>query len=443
MAQGISCIKATVENIRSASRGEDILRREHWGGFYYRRSDCGLTIIPDYLFELLARARERNILEMYAEHPRAFGRSDEEFATEVAEWKELGLIGDDFRCHASLVEGDLSHGGVSAPNVTHFAITQACNLRCKHCYIETMARRAPEEITVEELDRTFGQLEAMGSPVVVLAGGEPMCRDDLPEILASLTDHQLDAFLCTNGSLIRESNVEQLVAPIRSFSVSLDGPDAESHEALRGTGQFKRALRGIRLLVEAGAADVAIRVTVTPHNADRLLAFADLAAELGVARVSFKPFGATAEASGVDELVIGQQEYYAAIDGIADRWPDNGCTPHFGDGMPTRPPAWTRMMPPFSCVGGNTSVTVTHDARVVACACVLTPEDWSLREHSFAESWRHSPSIVRWRSLESDGECAACPALEACGGGCRARALGAGLSISHADPWAVCSVDSE
>lgn len=303
-----------------------------------------------------------------------------------------------------------------------------------------MAKPAPDEHTTDEVLALFAELEALGSPVVVLAGGEPMSRRDLPEILAGLERHHIDAWLCTNATLVNPDNAQWLASSaLRGFSISLDGPDAETHEHLRGRGRFAHALRGIRLLVEAGARDVQLRVTVTPHNADRLLDFAPLARDLGVHQVVMKPFRQSGAASGAERLLISRDAYREAAAYVRERWPEDGVPLDVGDGMPQRPPSWTRIMPAFACVGGTTSVSILHDGRVMGCGSVTSPNDWRLRDHGFANAWRQAPGVTLWRELSGNDQCRSCGNYSRCGGGCRARAIGAGLTIDESDPWAYCS----
>lgn len=424
----------------TTARGTDLLRKERFGALYYQRATCEFQALPPHLARLLLAATEESALDVYARAPGAFALDDERFAALVVRLQQAGMLDEGFRCRARVVEGDRGHGGLIGPLVTHLQLTIACNLRCSHCYVDVMAKPAPDELTTAEVLALFGELEACGSPVLVLAGGEPLVRRDMPELLAGLERHSLDAWLCTNATLIKEDTARLLASSaLRGVSISLDGPDAESHEHLRGAGRFEHALRGIRALVEAGQRDVQLRVTVTPHNADRLAAFAPLATELGVDKVVFKPFRQSGAAAGAENLTLARAPYLRAIEVARAEWPVGAPAADFGDGMPMRPPAWTEIIPAFGCVGGTTSVSILPDGRVVGCGSVLSPGDWRLRDYGFARSWREAPGVALWRAFEGNDACRSCGNFTRCGGGCRARAVGAGLSVNESDPWAYCS----
>lgn len=424
----------------SWAMGPDLLRKERFGALYYHRAKATFDAVPPGLAKLLLAATRESALDAYARTPAVYGLEERALAEAVVRMQRDGMLDERFRCHARVVEAERSHGALIGPLVTHLQLTIACNLRCSHCYADIMAKPAPDELTTDEVLSLFAELDALGSPVVVLAGGEPMLRRDLPEILAGLERHTIDAWLCTNATLVNEDNARLLArSTLRGVSVSLDGPDAATHEHLRGRGRFAHALRGIRLLVEVGAREVQLRVTVTPHNADRLLDFAPLAAELGVQQVVMKPFRQSGAASGAEPLLISRSAYLEAAAAVRARWPEDGVPLDVGDGMPQRPPSWTRIMPAFACVGGTTSVSILHDGRIMGCGSVTSSDDWRYRDVGFARAWREAPGVVLWRTLGGNDQCRSCGNFSRCGGGCRARAVGAGLTIDESDPWAYCS----
>lgn len=371
--------------------------------------------------------------------PEQFGLDHLEAVALLARWREAGWLDGDFRCRARLIPRGTNTRVLTGPLATHFLLTRACNLRCAHCFAGVRARPEPGELTTAQVLTAFADLEELGSPVVVLTGGEPLLRPDLPELLLATRRHGLDAWLCTNATLVDDQRADQLAtADLRGCSVSLDGPDPETHDALRGQGRFLQALRGIRLLISRGAPPIQLRVTVTPCNADRLADFGALATELGVRRVVFKPFRMTGAASSQRPLYISQPEYERAAESARGKWPAGACVAEFGDGLTGRAPSWTGIIPAFGCVGGTTTATVTSRGAVVACGSVLSEQDWTLADRSFREIWWRSPSIETWRRLQPTGKCRSCERLAPCGGGCRARALAACGTLADPDPWISC-----
>jgi radical SAM protein with 4Fe4S-binding SPASM domain len=415
---------------------------ERFGALYYSRATAEFTAVPRRSAHLLEAATRRSVMELYAESPGRWGLSLTDVVRELVVWRARGMLDENDRCPAVIVRGESASGELIGPMVTNLQLTRACNLECGHCFVDVWHERDPNELSLEQIESLFAELSSVGAPIVILAGGEPMLRPDFWEIVESCGAHGLDGALCTNATLIREDNAARLVAsPVRWYSISLDGPDAETHDALRGEGRFEHAVRGIRALLAAGADDVKIRVTVTGENKDTLAGFADIARDLGVHKVVMKPFRHTADSSGAapDSLYISRADYNAATARAEEAWPEDAPPLDVDDGMPAGPPDWTKVIPTFGCVGGTTHASVIYDGRVVACDAVHDPEDWTLHNKSFLECWRGAPTVVSWRNLEGNSDCtSACENSARCRGACRARALGLGGSIHDPDPWAYC-----
>jgi len=417
----------------------DLLRKERFGALFYRRADSTFTTLTGPEARLLVAATERSILDCFARDRCGLEQDDLTFSETVVRWRQQGLLDCSFRCRARVVDNPRDRPGLGSPLVAHLQLTRACNLQCAHCYFVPSREPAANELDEDEIERLAAQLEAMGTPLIVISGGEPLRRRDLVAIGESMGRHRLDAWLCTNATLVDAALAAQLAAgPWRGISISVDGADANSHDQLRGRGNFERALRGIRLLLEAGARELQLRVTVTSHSVHQLLELAALAERLGVSRIVCKPYSAAGMGGRGRDLELARSVYDDAIARARENWPHRGVCIDFSDGMPTRPPAWTGIAPTFGCVAGTTSITISPDGKVAGCASLFDAADWTLRQKSLVQCWRDAPGLTRWRALVADAACQACRRLAECGGGCRARALEAGNGWGGVDPWARC-----
>lgn len=61
-------------------------------------------------------------------------------------------------------------------------ITRQCNLKCIHCYAQAKAGHQENELSTEQGKQVLDDLSAMGVPVILFSGGEPLMRKDLPEL---------------------------------------------------------------------------------------------------------------------------------------------------------------------------------------------------------------------------------------------------------------------
>jgi AdoMet-dependent heme synthase len=133
-----------------------------------------------------------------------------------------------------------------------------CNLRCSHCFISC----SPENHTLGLM--TFDQFEPylreavnLGVKEFYFTGGEPFTNPDLLKILEATLEVG-PATVLTNGTLFSGELATELAA-MRDASiyslelrVSIDGFSPETNDPIRGPGTFKRAMRGIKFLLEAG-----------------------------------------------------------------------------------------------------------------------------------------------------------------------------------------------
>jgi MoaA/NifB/PqqE/SkfB family radical SAM enzyme len=111
---------------------------------------------------------------------------------------------------------------------------------------------APDgELELDEIESLAAEIAASGGLVVHLLGGEPLLREDLPEIIGCLHKENLRVGLTTNGWLLKPAVVDDLVkAGLNRVLLSIDHPDGEVHDAFRGRpGLFDRNIDTIRYIV--------------------------------------------------------------------------------------------------------------------------------------------------------------------------------------------------
>jgi MoaA/NifB/PqqE/SkfB family radical SAM enzyme len=183
------------------------------------------------------------------------------------------------------------------PRYVTLLVTWRCNSRCTICGV---ARRggdgAGQELSTEELLRVVAELDAAGTTDVILSGGEPLVRPDIYEIMEDVNRRDIAAScaLCTNGTLIDRVAAKRIArAGVKvRVVVSLDGPDAATHDAVRGVpGSFAAVTAGIRNLVEAfGSGEhIGVNTIVNRRNADSLRDTLELCAVLGAKTVKVAP----------------------------------------------------------------------------------------------------------------------------------------------------------
>lgn len=132
------------------------------------------------------------------------------------------------------------------PVLATFQVNLRCNSACGYCDLPLNVGRY--EMTREEIQRVFSGLYRDGVRFVLVQGGEPLLRRDLPEILDDLSAMGFQLTLITNGTKLTAHLVERLGRLPLAISVSLDTLDRELYRQIRGADQLPQVLEGIALL---------------------------------------------------------------------------------------------------------------------------------------------------------------------------------------------------
>ncbi len=169
-------------------------------------------------------------------------------------------------------------------------VTTRCNLRCSFCY---NARRpgTAQELSADEMIEALESVRkwtAKGA-MIALFGGEPTLEKDKTLALAQWARRRgFSAIMSTNGTLVDTEFAARAAEVGLECQVSVDGPDAASHDAVRGAGTFEQAVAGVRYLVEAGAHTI-ISMVFHSGNVDGIPDYLRMALELGVKEARFIP----------------------------------------------------------------------------------------------------------------------------------------------------------
>ena len=201
-----------------------------------------------------------------------------------------------------------------APLMFYYEVTLACDLVCKHCRASAQEAAAEDELTTAESKALIDQIATFPRrPTLVMTGGDPLKRADLFELIEHAVATGLDVALTPSATPLAtaEAFARAREAGVRSLGISLDGPDAATHDAFRGwEGSFRRTLE---MLDNARRLDMAVQVntTVTRRNFDRLDGIAELLAGQGIAM--WAAFFLVPVGRGVEEERITPAEYETAF----------------------------------------------------------------------------------------------------------------------------------
>jgi MoaA/NifB/PqqE/SkfB family radical SAM enzyme len=182
--------------------------------------------------------------------------------------------------------------GEARPLLGTLIVTYRCDLDCAMCDLPSRGDRR-RELDAEGLRGVLDAFRDLGVLGVGVTGGEPLLRADTVDVIRHGARRGLLMHLNTNGTLVTEETARALAdAGLASVNLSLDGPDAETHDRLRGRqGSFARVLLAASRLLALPRRPyrVALTCALGPGNAGRVDALLARARDLGVDRVGFLP----------------------------------------------------------------------------------------------------------------------------------------------------------
>ena len=164
------------------------------------------------------------------------------------------------------------------PILAVFEICLRCNSACGYCDLPLNVGRY--EMTREEIRGVFTRLYRQGLRFLLVQGGEPLLRHDLPEVLDDLVAIGYHVSLISNGTRFTPALVEHLARLGIYLSVSLDTLQRERYQRIRGADQLRRVLAGIELLADYPHPKY-LTCIVSEENRDEILEVVGFARQRG------------------------------------------------------------------------------------------------------------------------------------------------------------------
>jgi len=334
-------------------------------------------------------------------------------------------------------------------------LIRRCNLTCKHCYSISADKDFPGELATEEVYGVMDDLKRFGVPVLILSGGEPLLRPDIFDIAKRAKAMGFYVGLSSNGTLINESNIEQIAeVDFNYVGISLDGI-RETHDKFRRMeGAFEKSLAGIRLCRDLGL-KVGVRYTMTQDNAHDLPGLLKLVEDEGVDRFYFSHLNYAGRGNTNRKDDAHYQMTRDAMNLLFDTchaYQQRGLEKEFTTGNNDADGVyllyWVRKHFPdqeahirakLAQWGGNSSGV--NVANIDNLGNVHPDTMWwhynlgNIRERPFSQIWTDvsDPLMagLKAKPRSVKGRCGACMHFDICGGNTRVRAQ----QVSN-DPWA-------
>ncbi|MCU0692561.1 MAG: radical SAM protein [Polyangiaceae bacterium] len=335
------------------------------------------------------------------------------------------------------------------PDLTYlfWESTLRCNLRCTHCGSSCEASSPVRELTTEQVlrfvDEVADDFDARRI-FVSITGGEPLLRPDLYPVVERMTHRGMRSCIVTNGTLLGACEAARLFdCGMRTVTVSIDGT-REQHEAVRGTGTYRKALAAITRAREAGFQVVEAITCVRPANLDNLgdIERAVRGAGANLWRlITIDRMGR--QAGPADQQMWLEPSQVVRLLDFIDRRRQELARSHdafgvqFSCGGFLGPRRELAVRPgDGQCFAGLCVASILCDGLVSACPSL--PRSWaqgSVLEERLSAIWRTRFQAFRDTSWRRTGVCADCSWFDICQGG--------GLHERLAQPESFCWLDRQ
>ena len=270
----------------------------------------------------------------------------------------------------------------NATNV-FFHILTACNLRCRHCYInpDQHGKNTLPLDTIKKWLAVFARPDSKAN--VIFLGGEPTLHPDLAMAVKHARELGYASItIDTNGYLFHDITDRVTPDEVDYFSFSLDGATAATNDAIRGKGCYDHCIAGIRQAIAKGF-NTSVIYTVSTVNLHELEMMVPLLKKLGVHRFFIQVIGIrgksaqgtlTCDPSKTPQ--VGSDQWMNIIPTVAEKVARLGITV-------TYPKVFLSSDDPFECAGvAANNYFIFPNGRVYRCPLC---EDFPLHQYEFRQ----------------------------------------------------------
>ncbi len=295
-------------------------------------------------------------------------------------------------------------------------LTNACNLKCKHCSVNA-GKRLKNELEKNHFFYLIDQISEMMIPSITFTGGEPTLVEFLPELINYASKKPMRVGLMTNGLKINKAYAKLLVENgLSHVNISIDGIKEKTHDNFRGVaGSFKKALEAIKIFRNW---DIYVETTTVIHkgNCDEIRELVKLGKRIGINNMKFIPVIPYKRGKACD-FYTSLQCYIANIKNFKYYWDETRIIKENLKEKITK-----RKL--FRCNAGEGVLTIGPNGNVYPCNNLQEIILGNLRNRSLYDIYTRPKNLLKLKKAIQiqNSECEACNILDECRGGCPAIA---------------------
>ncbi|MCP5104892.1 MAG: radical SAM protein [bacterium] len=320
-----------------------------------------------------------------------------------------------------LHKGDYQKKGINFdetsifPGTIYLHPTYKCNLDCVYCYNKSDRDTHSHadgfsELSFRDYERLLKEIKELGVSGITFSGGEPLLRADLFQIAKMSKELGFYNSIITNGTLVSEKNIPDIIECFDNISISIDSCKEEENDMMRGKGTFKKTMAAIRLLLSSGV-NISCLGVAHPQNLDSVAESYDFFInQMGCSSFVPQMFipSSTMETTSQDTL-----DFFTRYSGVRH---DINKANRIYEG--------TGLMYKNNCGMCTGELAIGADGGVFPCQSLLQEEfrGGNIKQESLRGILENSPVLKKMREVTVDTiePCMECAIKYLCGGGCRA-----------------------
>lgn len=338
------------------------------------------------------------------------------------------------------VNGEVTKEYLEGYKMLNIYITNACNLKCKHCFMLS-GKKLENELTLGDWMKVLTSFKENGGEFVTFSGGEPLMFKNFPQIISHAHDLGLKSTVLSNGLLWSDKLIHDLALFIDEIQFSLDGVDEETNSMVRGSGHFEKVVDTIVKFANVGV-KTSVATTFTYDNLNestqtRYKKLVDLIKEKTSGKdVFFKLSKKLLPGRDVHFTAEENEKYSAIIKDIEKHVDENADYENFLAGH-------TANLVAINC--GLGGISVSSDGNVYFCNRINEMESFgNVTEKPMSFFMEKGKEIHLATSVENVIPCKDCELRYICDGGCRIDDFDfAGKTQSSALPYHQISCNDE
>jgi len=316
-------------------------------------------------------------------------------------------------------------------------LTHRCPLQCPYCSNPLDLERANAELATADWIRAMNEAVDIGVLQIHFSGGEPTARKDLEELVRHAAGIGLYTNLITSGVLLDEEKLQRLFdAGLDHVQLSIQDADAANADRIGNIKDGHRRKLAVASAIRKVGLPLTMNAVVHRQNLHNLAGLIDLAVELEAARLEVahvQYYGwALKNRASLMPTLEQLQDATATVEAARERLKGVLTIDY------VVPDYYARR--PKKCMDGwgRRFFNISPAGKVLPCHAaesITGLQFESIRDHSLAWIWEHSPALNLYRGTDwMPPLCKTCDQREIDLGGCRCQAFALTGNAAETDP---------